>query len=102
MPRGRPGGRGLSGTFRDVAALGQRGPEPVAVVAFVAEQFLGIGKRRKQQESALVVVHLAFGQQQHDRPPFHAKAGKMVRSGASAPCSAGTGVPSAAPPRRCY
>ena len=33
----------------------------------IAEQFLGAGKPGKQQGSALVVAHLAFGQQQHDR-----------------------------------
>ena len=42
-------------------------PEPVAVIAFVGEQFLGARERGKQQESAFVVAHLAFGEQHHNR-----------------------------------
>ena len=58
------------GAWRDArgdAAFGQSSPEPVAVVALVAQQFLGVGQHRKQQESALVIAHLAFGEEQDDR-----------------------------------
>ena len=44
------------------------GTEPVAVIAFVTEQHLGARQDWKQQGSALVVAHLAFGEQQDDRP----------------------------------
>ena len=50
------------GALRD-----QRGAEPVAVLAFVGEQLLGARERGKQQKSAFVVAHLAFGEQQDDR-----------------------------------
>lgn len=44
------------------------GTEPVAVVAFVAEQNLGARQDWKQQGSVFLVAHLAFGEQQNDRP----------------------------------
>ncbi len=53
---------------RGDAAFGQCGPKPVAIITFVGEQFLGAGKRGKQEKSAFVVAHLPFGQQHHDRP----------------------------------
>ena len=48
------------------AARGQRGAEPVAVIALVAQQFLGIGQGIEQQNCALVVAHLALGEHHHD------------------------------------
>jgi len=50
-------------------SAGQRGAEPVAVIAFVSEQGLGLGERGKQQKRAFVVAHLTFCQQQDDRLP---------------------------------
>ena len=49
-------------------AFGQGGPEPVAVIAFVAEQFVGAWQGGKHQESAVLVAHLSFGDQEHDGP----------------------------------
>lgn len=46
----------------------ERGAEPIAVIALVAEQHLGAWQAGKQQNCAFVVAHLAFGQQQDDRP----------------------------------
>lgn len=44
------------------------GTEPVAIIAFVAEQHPGARQDGKQQSSALVIAHLAFGEQQDYRP----------------------------------
>jgi hypothetical protein len=76
---------------RGDAAFGQCGAEPVAVVALVGEQFLGAGKRRKQQKSALVVAHLAFGQQHRDRPaePVADRMELRVQAALGAPDTSG-------------
>ena len=50
-------------------ACRQGGSEPVAVIAFLREQFDGAGERGKQQKSSLMVAHLAFGKRQDDRSP---------------------------------
>ncbi len=50
------------------AALGKSSAKAIAVIAFVPEQDLGPGQAGKQQGSAPVVAHLAFGEQQDDRP----------------------------------
>lgn len=46
----------------------ERGAEPVAVITLVAEQHLGAWQAGKQQGCAFVVAHLAFGEQQDNRP----------------------------------
>jgi hypothetical protein len=61
------------GFWRDAAgdtARCQCTAEPVAVIAFVAQQFLGIRQSIEQQNSALVVAHLAFGEHHHDGAAF--------------------------------
>ena len=61
------------GLWRDArgdAARGQRGAEPVAVIALVAQQFLGAWQCIEQQNSALVVTHLALGEHHHDGAAF--------------------------------
>ena len=61
------------GFWRDAggdSARGQGGAEPVAVIALVAQQFLGIRVGIEQQNRAFVVAHLTFGQQHHDRATF--------------------------------
>lgn len=64
---------------RGGAALGQGGPEPVAVITLVAEQFLGVGQCFKQQKSAVVITHLPFGQEHHDGPPESIAHGMKLR-----------------------
>jgi hypothetical protein len=53
------------GNARDDPSFGKRGAEPIAIVSTVADQLLG---RWQDQCSALVVIHLSFGEQQHDGP----------------------------------
>ena len=55
---------------RGSALRDQRGPEPVAVIALVAQQFLGAWQGIEQQNSALVVAHLALGEHHHDGAAF--------------------------------
>jgi hypothetical protein len=53
------------GFWRDAggnAARGQGGAELVAVIALVAQQFLGAWQGVERQNSALVVAHLALGE----------------------------------------
>ena len=61
------------GFWRDAggdAARGQSAAEPVAVIAFIAQQFLGAWQGIEQQNSALMVAHLSFGEHHYDGPPF--------------------------------
>jgi hypothetical protein len=80
---------------RGDALRGERGAEPVAVIAFVSEQFLGAGKRGKQQCSAFVVAHLTFGQEHHDRPAQSVADGMELRVQAAlgAPDTSGKSPP---------
>ena len=61
------------GFWRDAgrdAARGQSRSEPVAVIAFIAQQFLSAWQGIKQQNSTLMVAHLSFGEHHYDGPPF--------------------------------
>lgn len=50
------------------AASGRGVAEPIAVVAFVSQQFLGLGWLGRQQSCAFMIAHLPFGEQPDDRP----------------------------------
>ena len=49
-------------------AFGKSSAESIAVIALVAQQHPGAWQTGEQQRCALVVAHLAFGEQQDDRP----------------------------------
>ena len=53
--------------------------EPVGVIAFVAEEFIGLRQRRQHQRRAFVVAHLAFAEQHNQRPPVAIAHGMQFR-----------------------
>lgn len=78
-----------------MAACGQRLAEPVTVVALVADQIPGFGQGVKHQRGALVVTHLAFAEQQDERPA-PAVADRMelrVQAAFGAPDTSGNSPP---------
>lgn len=63
---------------RDAATL-QGDTKVVAVVTAIGDQFSGWRQHVKQQACALVVVHLAFGQQQDERSTAAVADGMQLR-----------------------
>src|SRR5690606_12955491 len=76
-------------------ALDQRRAEPVAVVTLIAEQFLGVGERAKQQPSPFVIAHLTLGQEHDDRAPQSIADGVQfgVQAAFGAPDTSGKSPP---------
>src|SRR5450830_1087377 len=61
------------------ASLGESLTEPVGVIAFVAEEFLGLRQGRQHQSRAFVVAHLAFAEQHDQRSPVAIAHGMQFR-----------------------
>jgi hypothetical protein len=61
-------------------ALGDQGlTEPVGVVTPIAEHGPGLGQGVQHQSRALVVAHLAFGEQHNQGPPIAVADGMELR-----------------------
>jgi hypothetical protein len=45
----------------------ERGPEPVGIIPAIRQQGFCLRQNRQQQSRALVIAHLAFGEQHDDR-----------------------------------
>src|SRR5665647_2559512 len=74
------------------APLGESLTEPVGIIAFVAEEFLGLRQGRQYQRRAFVVAHLAFAEQHDQRSSVAIAHGVQFRVQAAfrAPDTSGT------------
>ena len=61
------------------APFEQRGAEAIAVVAAIGEQFAGWRQSRQHHRGALVITHLALGEEQHDGPTMAVADGVQFR-----------------------